>query len=143
MELSLQNKYRQALLDMCNTIEATGGLCGTGLLADADWTDLANAYTHACSVLGLKPKIAGGEDDHTIIGITHPITSQSISTFLYFVIMEDDVRKWTRLIREDMSDFAEVRINECIILQFRPDCIGEDVLTGCRKAVLNHIEGLV
>lgn len=53
---------RHVLADLCDTIEATGGVRREASghvapVADPDWIDLGEAYLAACEVLGRKPKI--------------------------------------------------------------------------------------
>ena len=49
------------LNDLCNTVEATGGIVDDGvnreLAADPEWVDLLHTYEDACFVLGRKPEV--------------------------------------------------------------------------------------
>ena len=56
-----KNKQEDALMRLCNTIDATGGIIefkdGTyGPEADPEWTDLGDAYIAACDALNREPK---------------------------------------------------------------------------------------
>ena len=57
---------RIACRTLCDTIEATGGICRnhkgeTTCVGDESWVDLASAYKDACKALGREPM--WGEDE--------------------------------------------------------------------------------
>lgn len=66
-----REKAEEALSNLCETIEATGGLvpnprkkdfCKWVPAADEEWVDLASAYLLACEALGREPMTDAAED---------------------------------------------------------------------------------
>lgn len=56
----MADKIREALLQFCETIEATGGVKEdvdgyTCPVIDDEWIDLGEAYLSACAALGREP----------------------------------------------------------------------------------------
>ena len=59
---------KAALVDLIETIEATGGVvmlpngqCAP--IADEDWIDLGEAYMRACEAIGKEPKVQPRDGD--------------------------------------------------------------------------------
>lgn len=66
MSTTSKDSMKAALMEFCDTIEATGGLIrygdgSVGCAADPDWGDLARAYQRACHALGRKVRVKRSE----------------------------------------------------------------------------------
>jgi hypothetical protein len=68
--LSTGFQAMSVLVDLCRTVDATGGIERDHKnyprpVADPDWVDLGEVYLSACALIGRAPKVADDPDDET------------------------------------------------------------------------------